>query len=120
MKNFTKSLLVFAVALTAMFTVAMARPTKVGDPKPKVEMYFLRGSEFTSGSVMTAELAANTPTEVDLVIENEVGDSFGEKHVVIDNGAKLIKFKIADVPSGTYYVKVHHKGRVQMHPFIVK
>ena len=119
MKNFAKTLVLSLIACTAIFSTAAASPRKGSDPKSKVDLYFLRGDVVSAGSVMTAELAANTVTEVDLVIENELGDSFGEKHVVIDHGAKLIRFRIADVPAGKYYVKVHHRGRVATHAFTV-
>jgi hypothetical protein len=120
MKKFAKTLLFSVLAIVGLFTVSMAAPATGSDPKARVELYFLRGNVVSPNGMITAELSANTAAEVDLVIENANGDSFGEKHVVIDNGAKLIRFKIEDVPAGTYYIKLVHRLREQTYSFLVK
>jgi hypothetical protein len=109
-----------AIAITTFFQFATAASPIGSDPKTRVEMRFLRGDEVEAGKVITAELTANSATEVDLVIENDKGDSFGEKHVIIDNGAKLIRFKVMEVPAGTYYIKVVHRLKEHRYSFFVK
>lgn len=120
MKRITKFFTLTALALITIFQVANAASPVPSDPKTRVEMRFLRGDQVEAGKVITAELTANSATEVDLVIENEKGDSFGEKHVIIDNGAKLIRFKVMEVPAGTYYIKVVHRLQEHRYSFSVK
>ncbi len=120
MNRITKIFALTAFAITTIFQFATAASPIGSDPKTRVEMRFLRGDEVEAGKVITAELTSNSATEVDLVIENEKGDSFGEKHVIIDNGAKLIRFKVMEVPTGTYYIKVVHRLQERRYAFSVK
>ena len=120
MNRITKIFALTAFAITTIFQFATAASPIGSDPKTRVEMRFLRGDEVDAGKVITAELTSNSATEVDLVIENEKGDQFGEKHIVIENVSKLIRFKVTEIPSGIYYIKLVHGLREQRYAFTVK
>jgi hypothetical protein len=120
MKTFAKisSLLLFAAFMfTAIpFTKAANDP---GSAK-RIEMRFLKGDHVTKGSSITAELSADTYAQVSLVIENSEGKLYGEKLISIENGAKLVRFRIAEVPAGLYYIKLNYEGKTQSHPFVIQ
>ncbi len=120
MKNNSKVFALFLLLMVSTFSLAITKPFGNSNPKTRIEMYFLRGDVVEAGKLLTAELSSNTAVEVDLVIENEKGDQFGEKHIVIENGSKLIRFKVTEIPSGIYYIKLVHGLREQRYAFTVK
>jgi hypothetical protein len=119
MKTFTKNFALLLFAMVAIAATSFANPSKKPTTKPVVEVYFLNGDAVTAGHLLKAELSANAKTEVDVAIENSLGDVFGEKHIVIEKGSRLLKFKIEDVPAGEYMIKVYHGREVKVYPFVV-
>jgi 23S rRNA U2552 (ribose-2'-O)-methylase RlmE/FtsJ len=120
MKNFTKALALTGILLFTMTTVAFANPKKGPVSKPTVEVYFLNGNQVEAGDFLKTELTANANTTVDVVVEDPYGEVLGEKHLDIEKGSRLLKFKIEYVPAGTYTIKVCQGREVKEYPFVVK
>jgi 23S rRNA U2552 (ribose-2'-O)-methylase RlmE/FtsJ len=120
MKNFTKALALTGILLFAMTAVAFANPKKRPTNKPTVEVYFLNGNEVEAGDLLKAELTANANTTVEVVVEDLYGEVIGEKHIDIEKGSRLLKFKMEYVPAGTYAIKVYQGREVKEYPFVVK
>ncbi|MFN8395257.1 MAG: hypothetical protein U0176_11465 [Bacteroidia bacterium] len=125
MKKLAKTLFFSLMLAAAIFTTASASPSdpsarKSESRKSQVELKFVRGTEIEAGSTLVTKLVATGMADVDLKVVDRQGNLFGEKHIVLQDDAKLLGFKITNVPDGVYYVKVNHRGMVYTYPFLVK
>ncbi|MFM2374933.1 MAG: hypothetical protein RLZZ165_29 [Bacteroidota bacterium] len=120
MKTVTKTTAILSLAMTLLFAAPASKAAVTDGPPNVVEMHFLKGDRVTPGSTFTAELSGGLDTEVNLVIENSEGKCFGEKQVILDQGAKLLKFRVTEIPAGIYYVKLNYNGKMQKKAFVVE
>lgn len=119
MKSFAKIIPLFVLALT-LFATAPVKGT------PTVENYksfmlSLRGSNHVQiGTIVATELYSHYSGDAHLTVENAKGQAFVATDVRMKYGKNIVKFKVSEIPSGIYFIKVTAEGKTETTHFVVE
>lgn len=119
MKVFAKVFTLSLMVLVSLVTAPAAQAATHSDEERSIEMRFLGRDHVTIGSAITAELNTSFSTEAELIIENDLGKQFVNTRIALDQGMNLLKFRVAEIPQGAYFVKVKTGDKVQTLTFFV-
>jgi hypothetical protein len=120
MKMFAKITSLFLMMFITLTTTATATVTTHSDEERSVEMRFLSRDHVKAGSAITAEVNATMDTQAQLIVENPAGKRFLETNLNMDQGANVVKFKVAEIPAGVYFVKLYSEGKTKTLSFVVQ
>lgn len=120
MKTLSKITTLFAILFLILAATPAAKAAPHNDEVHALQMRFLGGSRVTPGSAITAELNSNFATQATLTVENLSGKRFVDTEIAVTEGFNRVKFNVAEIPDGVYFVKVKSADKTQTLTFVVK
>jgi hypothetical protein len=119
MKTFAKITTLFLLAISFFaFAPAVKAADHNADAKAlKIQLY---GSDrIKIGNAVTAELNSAFAAKAELVVEDAAGKRLVDTDLALDSGKNLVKFKVAEIPAGIYFIKVKVDGKLETVTFVV-
>ena len=120
MKTFAKILSLLLLAITTFAATPVAKASTHSDEESTIQMRILGNDHASAGSAITAELTATFDATAELTVENSSGKRFVHTSLDVNQGFNLVKFKVSEVPSGIYFVKVKSEDTVKYLSFVVR
>ncbi|MBK9453254.1 MAG: T9SS type A sorting domain-containing protein [Bacteroidetes bacterium] len=120
MKTFAKILSLVLLVITTFAAAPITKAASHSDDERTLQMRFLGRDYVTAGSALTAELTSTFDATAELTVENSTGKRFVETQFEVNEGFNLVKFNVAEIPAGIYFVKVKSDGKVQHLSFVVR
>ncbi len=117
------TLFTFIVFAGTVFAAAPSNTTIVAarNAESKTINMHIRGTDHVKiGSAITAELIALDATIAQLTVENAKGSRFLETDMALEAGMNVVRFKVAEIPAGIYFIKVNVNGKSETTTFVVK
>jgi hypothetical protein len=119
MKTFAKFTTLFVLILFVFGTATFVEAAPSTENAKTIALR-LRGTDhIQAGAAITAELNSTFNGLAQLTVENAKGQRFAETEMALVEGRNLVKFKVSEIPSGIYFIKVKSEGKSETVTFVV-